>query len=270
MKTIRKIGMTFMMVFAACTFVACSGDDDGDDSGSGKEYSLEWDKSYTYLDCDVDNDMWMSYLHLIFGDGIRRGAEWELESDQPWVTFRNSRGQVARSLENIPITVGNNRGYDDREANVSLFVSEGVSTRSMSTVKVRQYGYEHYFSQGGSFSFDTDRSEANDRSFTLKSVTIRCIVEIDWGDGNKQLYGEGPNGEYSNYTDISHRYAELKKYTVKVRFGTADNRSPFFFCKIDKGNGLSNFKHTPSSSWNVSNMSTTVVTYDSDGFSIKY
>lgn len=227
-----------LAAFLSVGFVSCGKDNDNENKSSYYYLNYERDQYYVQLGWNTSTNT--SYLSLKFDEGIPKGSEWHLTCDETWVKPRNSRGKVNFQSENVPITIEDNTHYEDREAHIYLDVDNGLPfTSSTSTVTICQYGYEYYLNHGPEFSFDTDRSLANDNPLELKIDHLDNVVEIDWGDGTKEVYNEK-----ESYQSLNHQYSSsTKTYRVKLRFSAWDSYggSSSFYLIIGAEQGISAF-----------------------------
>lgn len=210
------------LLVSVFAFAACSKDDgeDGDKSFSmdysGKGHEVIWD--------------WDEYGHgllrLEFGLGIPVGSEWYIEGVQPWTKLSMTHDKVpdARSKMGdgpwknyviIEIPKEKNENYEDRTANLQLKVPNGAYSYSsnLTTVSILQYGYEHYLSGGPHVTFITNRGKSTGRNLVINDISIPQIMEIDWGDGTKEVIKD-----YINTGSISHFYSSWSDIYILLKF----------------------------------------------------
>lgn len=262
-------GIALGLVLSAISFAACSSDDGG--SSDNVTYRLKY-KGIDWYPHISWNGLWANaHLTLEFDDGIPKGSEWRLECDASWIKLRNNRGKVSTSVQNIPITIESNINYDDREGVIFLDVTNGIPVSSgTATVRIHQYGMEHYLSYGKSISFTTNRSDAESSELTIEKLSVLQVMEIDWGDGSKE-YKTVVDYEAVSNLSVSHEYRSNKTYTVKLRFAPYEDSTLFGF-RIRKNQGIGKFNYNyngTSTSHPVDASKTTNVSYsDKSGFSI--
>ena len=208
-------GLLFGLFVCVITFGACGGDGNEQDYSNSAYYlSYMGEEQAPYL--DWDNSMKTSWLRLQFEEGIPKGAEWNLYCGESWVKIRNTNGKVNAYSENIPVTIEDNTNYEDREASIYLDVDNGIPASSKyTTVVIHQYGYEFYLDCGNEISFDTDRSMAVGSTLELNIQSMDNVVEIDWGDNQKDVFNEN-----ESYSKLRHEYSSTSStIRVKIRFG---------------------------------------------------
>lgn len=203
-----------------CSFVimSCSKDSDSEETSGDLSFSIGTREGgqEQYMDWGPDREY--AHLKLYFGNNLNSTYEWTLSCDAPWLLFVNTRGKAIAGGENIvTYQVEPNENNDDRQAVIYMDVAGGYPYPSTGyCVVVRQYGYEHYFELGYNVSFDTDRSLANSDELKLSIINFQEVLEVDWGDGNKEFY----NSKSSRTPlALSHRYNNKKSYKVTLRFG---------------------------------------------------
>ena len=239
-KLISFLNLTFSLLVSATAFIACSSDSDDGSNTKNSYYYLRYNGETDYVRLGWDNSMEISYLKLEFEEGIPKGSEWYLTCDDSWVILRNTRGKVNLKSESVPITIEDNTDYKDREAHIYLEVDNAIPfSSSNTTVTIYQFGYEHYLSHGPGVSFDTDRSLAESSLLMLKFYSLDEMVEIDWGDGTKEVYNKK-----ESFDAIGHQYSSTANtYRVKLRFSAWDSygdASSFYFI-TGAEQGISNF-----------------------------
>lgn len=224
-----------LSLFISIGFAACSNDSNNDDY-SDSYYSLTFWGEETFLERDWENSMKRSpYLLLEFGEGIPKGSAWHLSCDESWVKLRSTNGKVSSKYDEVPVTIENNTNYDDREANIYLDVDNGLPLYN-GTVTIRQYGCEHYLGVGRSLSLKTNRSIASSSLLTIGQIKVYQIMDIDWGDGSKDVLTRDNFYSTSNLS-ISHQYTSNGTYNVKLRFAPENDRVSFSFT-IDGNQGI--------------------------------
>ena len=240
----RKANYVFGLILALATsagFVACGGDDDGDsyaDSGyrltyNGTDYNpyISWNGAWAH-----------AHLHLEFDKGIPKGSDWYLDCDANWVKLRNKTGKVNTTVDNIPITIENNMNYEDREAVVYLDVPNGLASSTWtSTVVIHQYGFGYYLSMANTISFKTNRSKAESSKLTIEKLTVWEVMEVDWGDGSKDVLTTIDYESTSNLS-ISHEYKSNKTFTVGLRFAPSKDIKSYSFL-LRKNQGVESLKY---------------------------
>lgn len=228
------------LLMSVTSFIACSSDSDDGSNTKNSYYNLRYKGETDYVRLGWDNSMDISYLKLEFEEGIPKGSEWYLTCDESWVILRNTRGKVNLKSESVPITIEDNTNYKDRESHIYLEVDNGIPfSSSNTTVTIYQFGYEHYLSHGPSISFDTDRSLAVSNHLMLKFYSLDEMVEIDWGDGTKEVYNKK-----DSYNTINHQYSSTTNtYRVKLRFSAwnSDGDSSSFNFVTSSEQGISIF-----------------------------
>lgn len=269
-RNITLLSIVLGSLVSAISFIACSSDD-GDYSQDDVTYRLKYKGEDWYPHISWNGTWAHAYLNLEFDEGIPKGSEWRLECDANWIKLRNNRGKVNVSVDNIPITIENNLNYDDREAIIFLDVDNGIPVSSgTATVRIHQYGMEHYLSDGNSISFTTNRSEAESSKLTIENLSVRQVMEIDWGDGSKEFKTVLDYEAVSNLS-ISHEYKSNKVFTVKMRFAPYEGSTSYTF-RIRKNQGIGKFNYFyqgTSTSHPVDASKTTNVSYsDKSGYSI--
>lgn len=271
-KWITYLSLIIGLFVTIGTLTACGGSEDDD-------YDIS--KAYYYLYYGVDNDLepnvnWTvtydpndPFLRLEFSESIPKGSDWYLECDASWVNLRNTHGRVSQTIERIPITIEDNTNYDDREAYIYLNVPDGkpMST-TYTTVTIRQYGYNTHLSRGKYVSFTTNRSKAESSRLTIENIRVGQIMEVDWGDGSKEIYTR--KDPQSGQLSISHEYKSNKNYTVKLRFAPNEDGLNFNF-RLNKGQGIEQLDcHKGNSTpYDILNSQTVLVSYsENNGYNV--
>ena len=269
-RNVTLFSIALGLIVSAISFIACSSDEGGS-SQDNVTYRLKYKGEDWYPHISW-NGLWAhAHLTLEFDNGIPKGSEWRLECDANWIKLRNTRGKVSTSVQSIPITIESNINYDDREAVIYLDVDNGIPVSTgTATVRIHQYGMEHYLSDGKSISFTTNRSDAESSELTIDKLLILQVMEIDWGDGSKEFKTVTDSEAVSNLS-ISHEYKSNKVFTVKMRFAPFENSTIFSF-RIRKNQGIGKFSysHQGTSTFHPLDASkTTNVSYsDKSGYSI--
>ena len=213
--------------------------------------------------------MGLMHITLEFEEGIPTGSIWRLNCDADWVNLERIYGKKAANIlyhENILFNLTDNTNYEDREAHIYLEVENGLPVSgNRTTVNIHQYGYEHYFNLGPEISFETNRSQAKDNLLKLNITNMNNVVEIDWGDSNKEVYNIN-----DSYHLVSHAYSSSSNtYLVKLRFGGEPNNCSFsFYTNADQG--ISTFYNRQGSrlKWFANNASKKWISYKDYNFTI--
>lgn len=227
----------FLFVFASSIFLfAACGSKEENAQDIDARYYLKFKDSgdrKPYLDWDSSNN----YLTLEFDEGIPKGTEWYLECDASWIKLRNTHGKVSSKSEHIPISIENNTNHEDREAYIYLDVPNGspMST-TYTTITIHQYGFESLLDMGNDISFRTNRLLAETTTLTIEQIKVNQVMDIDWGDGNKDILTKNDYYSTSNLS-ISHQYNSTRTYDVKLRFAPENDRTSFSFI-LAKGQGI--------------------------------
>lgn len=203
-----------------CSFVimSCSKDSDSRETSGDLSFSIEAREGgqEQYMDWGPYNEY--EHLKLYFGNSLNSAYEWTLSCDAPWLLYVNTRGHaIAGGEKIITYQVEPNENYDDRQAIIYMDVAGGYPYPSTGyCVVVHQYGYNHYFDLDYNVSFDTDRSLADSDELRLSIINFQEVLEVDWGDGNKEFYNSKTS---KSSLVLSHRYNSKKSYRVTLRFG---------------------------------------------------
>lgn len=268
-KNLLHLMVTTMVAILSVGFSSC-GSDDNDESNANSSYNLSYrgEVQTKYLDWA---DAMSPFLRLEFGEGIPNGTEWFLECDASWIKLRNTHGKVnSAHVEAIPFTIEDNTNYNDREAYIYLEVPGGnpLST-NYTTVTIHQYGYETHLSMGRSLSFRTNLSKAESTTLTVEKLAVYQLMDIDWGDGRKDILTKNDFYSTSNLS-ISHQYKSFGSYDVTLRFAPEHKRTAFSFF-LAKGQGIEEFNYYDGRpiSEGIDNSKRILVSYsDDNGFRV--
>lgn len=256
-------------LFVCVTVLSACGGNGDSDTQADKDYMLR-------IEDDNDEFRWNTqhaYLVLTFGKGIPTGSEWYLNCDVPWLKLRNTSGRIGKvRTERIPITIEENLDYQDRKASIYLDVPNGIPYSSDFTTRIfLQRGIEFEFDFFKSISIVTNRSIAESSNLTINKINMFDVMDIDWGDGVKNILTKNDSYSTSNLS-ISHNYAFNNTIKVNLRFafGTNSNGDKHFSFRLDKGQGIEEIIYEfGSSTYYIDNTKNVYISYSSaNGFRV--
>lgn len=269
--------LTFVGLLLTIIIVGCGGDDDKNDISNGT-YDLTYrgETNMKYVEWETSEITPWLHLKLNFSEGIPKGSEWKLYCDESWIKLRNTRGKVNDRYEKIPFTIENNTNYEDREASIYLDVDNGIPTSSKeATVIIHQYGYETHLDWGKTISFTTNRSISESSELSITSLKVYQLMDVDWGDGNKDVLTRSDYYSSKSNLSITHEYKTNKTYTVKLRFAPEDLKTlhTYFSFEVSNNQGLeevSYYSEGTQSVISIDNTQNVFITYsDNSGFKVK-
>ena len=269
-KRLSILILSLGLFVAVLVITACGGDNDNDNPNISYRliYKSENNNS-PYLGWDTSKKTFL--LRLEFDAGIPKGSEWYLNCDESWIKLSNKHGKVNAPYENVTITIEDNTNYKDRIAHINLDVNNGIPKSSQyTTVTIHQHGYETGLMSGRSMSFITNRSIADNSRVSIDAITVNQVMEVDWGDGNKNVLTKNDYYSTSNLS-ISHTYSSNGTFTVKLRFAPDDGITSFRF-KLGKKQGIQAVKYYENANVtvNIDDQKDVYVSYnDYDGFNVK-
>lgn len=235
------ITLIICLLVSSYLFTACGGNgsESNDGNYSSSFYTLKYKDSgdnTPYIDWETSHIS--PFLTLEFED-LPMGTEWYLECDASWIHLKKDHGKINSNTEIVPFTIDENYDYSDRKANIRLDVPNrnGYPISTLyTTVTIHQYGFDSLLEMGRSISIRTNRSKSESAILTIEQLKVYRVMEVDWGDGNKDVLTKKDYYSTSNLS-ISHKYHSADSYNVKLCFAPENGKTSFSFI-LGKNQGI--------------------------------